>query len=162
MSDLFHDHVKFDFIDNVFCVIYDNPQHTFQILTKRADNLYSYSKHKILWPDNLWIGVTIENQDNIDRLDDLINTDVKVKFISYEPLLSQITFPKGSLSQIDWVIVGGESGPHARPMKKEWVLDISDQCRKAGVPFFFKQWGGLTKSDWLDGKQYHEFPKINL
>ena len=159
MSDLFHEDVPFDFIRDVFKVMNDNPQHIFQILTKRSDILYKY--HILLnWTPNIWMGVTVENDKVLHRIDDLRNTGAVVKFLSMEPLLSNAN--NLNLFNIDWVIVGGESGPKARPMKKEWVIDIKVQCNRANVPFFFKQWGGMNKKAngrLLDGKLYDELPR---
>ncbi|MCX5877637.1 MAG: phage Gp37/Gp68 family protein, partial [Deltaproteobacteria bacterium] len=138
MSDLFHKVVPVFFIQKAFEVMRSLPQHQFQILTKRAERLADISQF-LPWRDNIWMGVSVENRDYIDRIDTLRQTGALVKFLSIEPLLGPI--PELNLTGIDWVIVGGESGPGARPMKKEWVTDIRDQCLDAGVAFFFKQWG---------------------
>jgi protein gp37 len=142
MSDLFHKDVPLDFIEKVFDVIRRAPQHRFQILTKRSKRLKELSP-RLAWPDNVWMGVTVENQDYTHRIDHLRQTGATVKFISFEPLLSPI--PNIDLTGINWAILGGESGPGARPMPREWVTDIRDQCIAGKVPFFFKQWGGVNK-----------------
>ncbi len=162
MSDLFHEDIPFDFIRDVFKVMNDNPQHIFQVLTKRADILLKYNT-LLDWTQNIWMGVTVEDDKVLHRIDDLRNTGAVVKFLSMEPLLSNAN--NLNLFNIDWVIVGGESGPKARPMKKEWVIDIKEQCNRANVPFFFKQWGGMNKKAngrLLDGKLYDEWPKCEL
>ena len=141
MSDLFHKNVPLEFIQKVFDVMNKTPWHTYQVLTKRSDRLKELNK-ELTWGKNIWMGVSVENQDYTYRIDDLRNTNAYVKFLSVEQLIGQIR--KLKLNKIKWVIVGGESGPKARPMKEEWVLDIKDQCKEARVPFFFKQWGGRT------------------
>jgi protein gp37 len=158
MSDLYHKDVPFDFIARVFDVMARAHWHTFKILTKRADRLEELSP-RLPWPDNVWQGVSVENTDYAFRIDHLRRTGAKTKFLSIEPLLGPM--PDLDLTGIDWVIIGGESGPGARPMAREWVLDIVDQCRKAGVATFFKQWGGTNKKKTgreLDGRTYDEFP----
>lgn len=158
MSDLFHEKVPLDFIQNVFKAMIDNPQHTFQVLTKRSERLREISQH-LTWSENIWMGVSVEDERVIHRIDDLGNSDAVVKFLSLEPLLGPLT--NMNLSNIDWVIVGGESGKKARPMKKEWVYDIKRQCKETQVPFFFKQWGGKNKKKTgrvLDGFTYDEMP----
>jgi protein gp37 len=162
MSDLFHKDVPLAYIKRVFEVMNKTPMHTYQVLTKRADLLAKYDKH-LNWTPNIWMGVSVENDKVTDRIDYLRNTGAQTKFLSLEPLLSAL--PKLNLKNMDWAIVGGESGPKARPMKKEWVLDIKKQCEKADVAFFFKQWGGVRKSTTgrtLDGKTYSEMPKPKL
>ncbi len=159
MSDLFHKDVPLDFILSVFDVMQAAPQHIFQILTKRSDRLAQVSSN-LPWPENVWMGVTVETADYVKRIDDLRTTGTAVKFISFEPLLGPIQDIE--LEEIDWVIVGGESGPGARPMKAQWAIDIRDQCREAGVPFFFKQWGGVNKKAAgrkLDGRTYSQMPR---
>ncbi|MCH7973851.1 MAG: phage Gp37/Gp68 family protein [Bacteroidetes bacterium] len=160
MSDLFHENIPLDFIKRVFTVMNENPQHVFQVLTKRADILFEY--HKILnWTHNIWMGVSIENEDELWRVDFLIKTKAKTKFLSCEPLLAPLT--KLKLNKIDWVIVGGESGRKPRPMNPEWVYEIYDKCEKAEVKFFFKQWGGTNKKKTgrlLNGKIYDEMPLV--
>jgi len=161
MSDLFHDQVPFEYIERVFDTMRRADQHIFQILTKRSKRLVKLY-NKLVWPDNVWMGVTVENQHYTHRIDDLRQTSAKVKFLSLEPLLGPI--PKLDLNLIDWVVVGGESGPGARPMKKEWVLDIQKQCRQQGTPFFFKQWGGINKKKagrLLNGKIWDEMPPMD-
>lgn len=164
MSDLFHKDVPIGYIQLIFNVIKENPQHLFQVLTKRADVLRYYDSEGWLeWPHNLWMGVTIENSSLTDRIDLLRHTGARVKFLSCEPLLSSL--PSLNLAGIDWVIVGGESGRTPRPIKEEWVIDIKEQCQTAKVAFYFKQWGGTNKKKagkTLMGKVYNEMPvKIN-
>ena len=142
MSDLFHKEVPGDFIGKVFDIMCRTEQHRFQILTKRSQRLLR-SSYKLPWPANVWMGVTVENADYVFRIDHLRRTSAAVKFLSLEPLLGPLV--DLDLEGIDWVIVGGESGPGARGMRREWVLDIRDQCVAANVPFFFKQWGGPNK-----------------
>ncbi len=142
MSDLFHDAVPLEFIQEIFTVMNKANQHTYQVLTKRSERLAELA-HKLPWAPNIWMGVSVENSDYTYRIDDLRTTDAEVKFLSLEPLLGPL--PGINLDNIDWAIVGGESGPGARPMDSSWVLDIKDQCEEAGVPFFFKQWGGVQK-----------------
>ena len=160
MSDLFHKDVPIEFIQQIFKVIKDNPQHVFQILTKRADILRYYDIEGWLeWPHNLWMGVTVENNEVTNRIENLRNTGARVKFLSCEPLLSQLQ--NMNLQNIDWVIVGGESGRTPRPIKEEWIIDIKEQCQKANVAFYFKQWGGTNKKKAgkiLEGKVYNEMP----
>ncbi|MFM8332721.1 MAG: DUF5131 family protein [Candidatus Methylumidiphilus sp.] len=147
MSDLFHDDVPFDYIDQVFDVISQATQHTFQILTKRAERMAEYFKEKSA-PSNAWLGVSVEDRKyGIPRIDHLRQIDAHIRFLSVEPLLEDIG--ELDLNGIHWVIVGGESGPRARPMKQEWVNAICNQCETAGVAFFFKQWGGWG----ADGKK---------
>ncbi len=143
MSDLFHDNVPFDFIQRVFEVMAGAHWHEFQILTKRSSRLRKLSRH-LMWPRNVWMGVSIENAEYVARIDDLQSTGAKTKFLSLEPLLGPL--PDLDLNRINWVIVGGESGPKARPMSPEWVPDIREQCLISGVPFFFKQWGRLSNN----------------
>ncbi|WP_121354865.1 DUF5131 family protein [Flavisolibacter nicotianae] len=142
MSDLFHKDVPLSFIQQVFAVMNDNPQHVFQVLTKRSDLLPKYSG-QLKWGHNIWMGVSVENQKVMNRIDDLRGTGARVKFLSCEPLIGPL--PNMNLTGIDWVIVGGESGRKPRPMKEEWALDILEQCKAADVKFFFKQWGGVNK-----------------
>lgn len=138
MSDLFHKDIPLSFIKKVFKVMNDTQQHTYQILTKRGDILAKYDK-ELTWTKNIWMGVSVENEKVTDRIDYLRSTSAYVKFLSLEPLIGPLN--NLNLKNIHWVIVGGESGPKARPMKYEWVNDIRKQCNKAGVLFFFKQWG---------------------
>ena len=158
MSDLFQDGVPTEFISGVFDTMRAADWHLFQILTKRSERLLELSPF-VQWPDNVWMGVSVESHKYSFRIDHLRRTGAKVKFLSLEPLLGPL--PGLKLDGIDWVIVGGESGPHARPMNKSWVVDIRDQCRSTGVPFFFKQWGGGNKKAAgrkLDGRTYDEMP----
>lgn len=138
MSDLFHDEVPIEFIKAVFSVMNRTPQHIYQVLTKRADRLFAISK-QLNWTDNIWMGVSVENQKYTDRVEFLSMTDAKIKFLSVEPLLGPIE--QMNLSNIDWVIVGGESGHGARPVEFSWIKKIKEMCETLSVPFFFKQWG---------------------
>ncbi|MBM4147119.1 MAG: phage Gp37/Gp68 family protein [Nitrospira sp.] len=159
MSDLFLKGVPTEFIKKVFEVMNRADWHTFQILTKRADRLDSLSR-LFSWTPNIWMGVTVENEDYVSRIDHLRKIGSFIKFLSLEPLLAPIS--NLNLEEIDWVIVGGESGPGARTIKLEWVLDIRDQCKRAGVPFFFKQWGGINKKKTgreLEGRTWDELPR---
>lgn len=142
MSDLFHKDLPLSFIQKVFDVMNDNPQHVFQILTKRGDILKKYSK-SLKWGHNIWMGVSVENEKVAKRIDDLRHSGSRVKFLSCEPLIGPL--PNLNLEGIDWVIVGGESGRKPRPMDPDWVLNILEQCQKANVKFLFKQWGGTNK-----------------
>jgi protein gp37 len=158
MSDLFHKDVPIDFIQKVFAVMRLAHWHRFQVLTKRAERLLELDD-KLIWAPNIWMGVSVENNDYAHRIDCLRQTQAHIKFLSLEPLLGPL--PRLKLKGIDWVIVGGESGPYARPMKKEWVINIRNQCRRASVPFFFKQWGGFNKKKTgrlLEGKTWDEMP----
>jgi len=158
MSDLFHEDVPLDFIQQVFEVMRRASWHTFQVLTKRSARLRGLSPD-IDWPGNVWMGVSVENKDYVSRIDDLRETDAKIKFLSLEPLLGSL--PKLDLRAIDWVIVGGESGPGARPMAGEWATGIRDQCLSFEVPFFFKQWGGVNKKRTgrtLQGRIWDQMP----
>jgi protein gp37 len=159
MSDLFHEDVPLDFIQLVFETMADTPQHTYQVLTKRPERLLSYSK-KLPWPKNVWMGVSVESSDYVNRIDLLRKTMAKIKFLSLEPLLGPL--PTLKLTNIDWVIVGGESGPGARPMDPAWVRQIRDQCLASDIAFHFKQWGGSVKSltgRVLDGRTWDEEPQ---
>jgi protein gp37 len=142
MSDMFHKDVPLTFIQKIFKVMNDNPQHVFQVLTKRSDILLNYNK-ELEWGHNIWMGVSVEDERVKHRIDDLRKTSARVKFLSCEPLIGEI--PKMNLKGIDWVIVGGESGRNPRLMQEDWVLDILDQCNNKKVKFFFKQWGGTNK-----------------
>ena len=158
MSDLFHKDVPLDYIRAVFDVMRRAHWHEFQVLTKRAERLAELSP-LLPWSKNVWMGVSVENGDYIDRINFLRLTGAAVKFLSIEPLLGPIG--ELDLSNINWVIVGGESGPGARPMRREWVVDIRRQCYLANVAFFIKQWGGVNKKRSgreLDGRTYDEFP----
>ena len=159
MSDLFHKDVPLEFIKKVFKVM-NETEHVYQVLTKRADILLKYHK-ELKWTHNIWMGVSVENEKVISRIDLLRQTNAKVKFLSCEPLIGPL--PSLNLEGIDWVIVGGESGRKPRPMKEEWALDIMDQCQANYVKFFFKQWGGINKKKTgreLQGKFYNEMPSI--
>ena len=159
MSDLFHEDMPIEFIKKVFKVMNNCPQHTFQVLTKRADILHKYSA-LLDWSPNIWMGVTVENNKVFHRIDFLRKVPAYVKFLSIEPLLTPM--PNMNLFDIDWVIVGGESGYKARPIEEAWVLDIKSQCNTLSIPFFFKQWGGQNKKangNLLQGKVYNELPK---
>lgn len=162
MSDLFHKDVPIDYIQKIFRVMNDNSKHVFQILTKRADVLHCYDSQGLLeWSDNIWMGVTVEDNTVINRIDLLRQTKAKVKFLSCEPLLTDL--PNLNLRNIDWVIVGGESGRTPRPIEKEWVLNIQEQCNAQSVAFYFKQWGGTNKKKngrLLNGQTFSEMPKI--
>lgn len=158
MSDLFHPDVPDSYVQQVFDVMREAHWHTFQVLTKRSQRLQQMD-HVIDWPKNVWMGVSVENWQVVDRIDHLRSTRAKIKFLSLEPLLGPL--PDLDLTGIDWVIVGGESGPKARPMREEWVLAIQKQCENADVPFFFKQWGGVNKKKTgreLLGRTWDETP----
>jgi protein gp37 len=162
MSDLFHKDVPVEFIRQVFDVMGRAPQHRFQVLTKRSERLAKLSG-ELPWPSNVWMGVTVESNEYVWRIDHLRQTGASIKFISFEPLLGAIA--AASLEGIDWVIAGGESGPGARPMNYDWVVSIRDQCLAAGVPFFFKQWGGVNKKAngrTLDGRMWGEVPTTRI
>jgi protein gp37 len=159
MSDLFHEKVPLDFIQRIFATMRTASWHQFQILTKRSQCLLELNP-EIDWPSNVWMGVSVENEDARFRIDHLRKTGAKIKFLSLEPLLRPL--PNLNLRGMHWVIVGGESGPGARPMEKEWVTDIRDQCLKTEVPFFFKQWGGVFKARngrILEGRTWDDLPK---
>jgi protein gp37 len=158
MSDLFHEDVPLQFIQRVFSTMRQAPHHTFQVLTKRSARLVQLD-HEINWPDNVWMGVTVENRGCCFRIDHLRQSHARVKFLSLEPLLGPL--PDLDLKGIDWVIVGGESGPGARPLALDWVTEIRDRCLDADVPFFFKQWGGVRKSVTgrvLQGRTWDQVP----
>ncbi len=162
MSDLFHKDIPLSFIERVFKVMNDNPQHVFQVLTKRSERLLELHT-KLKWTHNIWMGVSVEDERVVDRIDDLRATNAKVKFLSCEPLIGPL--PNMNLSKIDWVIVGGESGRKPRPMDPDWVLDIQDQCAASDVAFFFKQWGGTNKKKagrLLNGRTYDEMPETTF
>jgi len=161
MSDLFLKDIPDEFIIKVFNVMAKAHWHTFQVLTKRPERLLELDS-ELPWAQNIWMGATVENKDYTIRIDHLRKTGAYVKFLSIEPLLGPISHLK--LEGIDWVIVGGESGPGARSMEPNWVIDIRHQCHKAGVPFFFKQWGGTRKKKagrLLEGKTWDEMPGIS-
>ncbi|NUQ85214.1 MAG: phage Gp37/Gp68 family protein [Anaerolineales bacterium] len=159
MSDLFHKDVPLTFIQRIFDVMRRAHWHQFQVLTKRAERLLELDP-VLAWSPNVWMGVSVENADYAYRIDLLRQTNAAIKFLSCEPLLGPL--PNMNLQGIHWVIVGGESGPHARPMAQEWVRSIRDQCQAAGVPFFFKQWGGTRKKKTgrlLDNRIWDELPR---
>ena len=161
MSDLFHKDVPEEFIEKTFAVMRKASWHTFQVLTKRSDRLREIEE-KIDIPKNVWLGVSVECEDYLSRIDDLRAVNVSVKFLSLEPLIGPL--PGLDLKGIDWVIVGGESGPGARPMQEEWVTDIRDICLASNVPFFFKQWGGVIKKRAgrvLEGRTWDQMPVLN-
>jgi len=160
MSDIFHKDVPVSYIREIFQVIAKASQHTFQVLTKRADRMAELAS-LLDWPDNLWMGVTVENADFTNRIDRLRDIPAAIRFLSLEPLLGAI--PNLNLDGIDWCIVGGESGPGARPIEEAWVLDIKSQCDHAGSAFFFKQWGGVNKKKMgrlLLGRTWDAMPEL--
>ena len=168
MSDIFHENMPVDYLDRIFKVIEDTPHHTYQILTKRAERMCQYLSVREI-PKNIWLGVTVDNRkEGLPRIDKLRNLNAKVLFLSVEPLLEDLG--KMNLENIDWVIVGGESGNKARPMDKEWVINIKQQCETEGIAFFFKQWGtwGEDKikrnkklnGKELEGKIWQQYPEI--
>lgn len=160
MSDLFHPEVSIEFIKKVFDVMNKTPQHTYQVLTKRAERLYEIHQ-QLKWTKNIWMGVSVENLQVIKRIDYLRQTNACIKFLSCEPLIGPL--PNMNLINIDWIIVGGESGRKPRPVKTDWVLDIQRQCELNKIKFFFKQWGGVNKKKTgriLNGKTYNEMPDI--
>jgi protein gp37 len=168
MSDLFHEDVPEQFIESVLDVMAEADWHTFQVLTKRSERLAQLAP-RLSWPDNVWMGVSVENQRWTCRVDHLREVPAKVHFLSCEPLLGPLRL---DLQAIDWVIVGGESGPHARPMRADWAREIRQQCQEASVPFFFKQWGAHNEAGQrlgkklagriLDGKTWNELPAPSL
>jgi protein gp37 len=160
MSDLFHDDVPDDYIKAVFDTIERADHHIFQVLTKRSERLRNFAP-ELAWPRNLWMGVSVENQDYVNRIRDLQRVPARVRFLSMEPLLGPVR--RLPLADIDWVIVGGESGPSARPMQPEWARAILHRCRRRQIPFFFKQWGGVRKKRrgrLLDGRTWDERPAL--
>lgn len=162
MSDLFHPDVPDEFIHRVFETMTRASLHQFQVLTKRPERVAAMSA-VLPWPNNVWMGTSVENARYLGRVDKLRATGARTRFLSLEPLLGPL--PDIDLSCIHWVIVGGESGPGARPMKESWAIDLRDQCQTAGVAFFFKQWGGTNKKRTgrlLDGKCYDEMPRGEL
>jgi protein gp37 len=160
MSDLFHPSVPVAYIHDVFDVIEDTPQHTYQVLTKRSKRLAQLGD-RLQFPTNLWMGVSVESKRYSFRIDHLREVDAAVRFVSAEPLLGPL--PMLDLTGIHWLIAGGESGPNARPMDRSWVTDLRDQCDDAHVPFFFKQWGGRTAKAGgreLDGQLHDDMPRL--
>jgi len=160
MSDLFHSDVSASYIEDVFAVMRQAHWHQYQVLTKRSERLLELSP-RLKWAPHIWMGVSVENKVYVGRIDDLRKTKAHVKFLSLEPLLGPLQ--KLNLRGIDWAIVGGESGPGARPVDAAWVTDIRDQCLCAGVAFFFKQWGGVQKKKTgreLEGRTWNEMPEL--
>jgi len=158
MSDLFHEDVPEGFIKEVFDTMLQTPRHTYQILTKRAGRLESMGA-QLPWPDNVWMGVSVENDEFMWRVNKLVNVPARVRFLSLEPLLGPLS--RLNLEGIDWVIAGGESGPGARFVDIEWLREIRDQCVAKRIPFYFKQWGGRSKAKMgriLDGRLWDEYP----
>ena len=158
MSDLFHEDVPLDFVQRTFEVMQRASQHTFQVLTKRPELALGYAED-LPWPENVWLGTSVENAHYVHRTGTLRKIPAHIRFLSLEPLLGPI--PQLPLRGIHWVIVGGESGPGARPMDKRWVIQIKNRCLTAGVPFFFKQWGGVNRKRngrLLDGRTWDEMP----
>ncbi len=162
MGDIFHQLVPYDFVAESFGVMTKAAQHQFQLLTKRSLRLWQLASD-LPWPENIWVGVTVETADYLERIDHLRQTGAAVKFVSFEPLLGPI--PDINLEGINWVIAGGESGPGARPIKADWVRNIREQCVEQNVPFFFKQWGGVNKKKngrSLDGRTWNAMPQQAL
>jgi protein gp37 len=160
MSDLFHEEVPLEYVQRVFDIMRRSARHRFQVLTKRSARLEALDT-RLDWASNIWMGVSVENERYRARIDALRQTRAEVRFLSLEPLLGPI--PDLDLSGIHWVIVGGESGPKARPMDPAWVHDIRDQCSQSRVPFFFKQWGGRNKKKagrLLDGRTWDQLPVL--
>lgn len=158
MSDLFHDDIPLELIKKAFEVMNSNPQHTFQVLTKRAKNLLKYAP-ELNFTDNIWVGVSVENQDNVWRMDYLKQVPARIKWLSIEPLIGEIT--DIDLNGINWVVVSGESGSGFRLMEESWVLYLRDKCQELAIPFFFKQYAGVSPKklgDLLQGIQYHQYP----
>lgn len=161
MSDLFHEQVPEDFVRQVYAVMHRAHWHNFQILTKRAARLASLAP-RLPWPSNVWMGVSVENEQYLSRISHLRSVPAAIRFLSLEPLLGPI--PALPLDDIDWVIVGGESGPNARPMRPEWARAIRDQCIRTRIPFFFKQWGGWhpkANGRLLDGREWNQYPALS-
>lgn len=162
MSDIFHESVPFSYIVSIFDVIHSCPQHIFQILTKRSSRMLNLSS-TLDWPDNLIMGVTIESNKYNYRADNLRKTNAIYKFISFEPLLTDVSCT--NIDSIDWVIVGGESGHGARPIDPSWVMNLRDKSLRLDIPFFFKQWGGANKKKagkQLDGKTWLQYPEVMM
>lgn len=162
MSDLFHDAVPENYIRRIFAEMAAADWHSYQVLTKRGDRLRQLAR-RLTWPASVWMGVSVESEAYLPRIADLATVPAAVRFLSVEPMLGRIR--RLPLRGIDWVIVGGESGPRARPMEQDWVREIRDQCVAAGVAFFFKQWGGVRKDRTgreLDGRPWDEMPVPRL
>lgn len=168
MSDIFHEKMPIEYLDKIFKVIEQTPHHTYQILTKRADRMFKYLSNREI-PKNIWLGVTVENQkEGLPRIDRLRDLKASILFLSVEPLLEDLG--KINLKNIDWVIVGGESGNRARPMDKNWVLNIKKQCENKEIAFFFKQWGTWgadqkkrnkkKNGKEINGKIYQQYPEV--
>lgn len=162
MSDLFHKNVSLEFILSIFDVMNRADWHTYQVLTKRSGRMRELNQ-RLPWSKHIWMGVSVETERYLGRVDDLRDTNAHLKFLSLEPLLGPM--PELDLCGIDWVVVGGESGPKARPMDAGWVTEIRDQCIEARVSFFFKQWGGLNKKKtgrFLENRTWDQMPSINM
>ena len=162
MSDLFHENIPSEEILELFSIMNKAYWHTFQVLTKRTERLIQLTKD-IVWTNNIWMGVSVENKKVLSRVDALLRTNAHIKFVSAEPLLESIG--EINLSGIDWLIVGGESGVNCRPLKKEWVIELRDKARETETAFFFKQWGGFHHNQagsMLDGMYYKEYPQNKL
>ncbi|MCL2620052.1 MAG: phage Gp37/Gp68 family protein [Defluviitaleaceae bacterium] len=160
MSDLLHKDVPLEYIQKIFRVMNDCPHHIFQLLTKRAERLQEIA-NEVTWSENIWLGVTVENEACKKRIQYLKDMPAKIKFISFEPLLDDVGVL--DLQGIDWAIIGGESGPKSRPMQEDWVINIKHQCEKQGVLFYFKQWGGTNKKKTgrtLLGRTWDDMPEI--
>lgn len=160
MSDLFHARVPTSFVQQVFQVMAETPRHTYQLLTKRPQRAARLAG-QLMWPDNVWLGTTVESADHVGRLDDLRRVPAAIRFVSAEPLLTPL--PELDLTGIDWLIAGGESGPGHRPLEEEWLLSLRDQCAAAGTAFFFKQWGGVRAKSGgrlLDGRTWDGMPSL--
>jgi protein gp37 len=161
MSDFFHEKIPFEFLDRVLDVIKATPQHTYQVLTKRSWRMMKYGERIGRFPDNVWLGVSVESPPYKFRIEHLRKTQAEVRFLSVEPLISSVGVL--DLRGINWVIAGGESGPKYRPCEAEWLREVRDQCIEAKVAFFFKQWGGIKPKSGgrrLDGKEWNEFPPL--
>ena len=160
MSDFFHEQIPFEFLDRVIRVIRATPQHTYQILTKRSWRMMKYGERIGSFPDNVWLGVTVESSSYKFRIEHLRKTNARIRFLSIEPLIGQMGAL--ALQGVHWVIVGGESGRNYRPCKIGWIRDIREQCKEENVAFFFKQWGGLKPKSggrMLDGREWNEYPE---
>jgi len=160
MSDLFHENVPAEFIQEVWATMEQSSKHVFQILTKRPERMRDVAANLSTLP-NVWLGTSVESRDYLGRLDELRATRASVRFVSFEPLIGDLG--NLDLQDIDWAIVGGESGPQSRPMDPRWVTAIQRACTKSGTAFFFKQWGGVNKKKngrKLDGKTWDELPKV--
>jgi protein gp37 len=161
MSDLFHNDIPVSFVQRCFATMREAAQHTFQVLTKRPERAAELARD-LPWPPNVWLGTSVENQDYVWRIHELVKVPARIRFLSVEPLIGPI--PRLPLQGIQWVIVGGESGPGARPMLFEWVAAIRDRCQRYDVPFFFKQWGGIQKGRTgrlLEGRTWDDMPLIH-